>query len=126
MEKNLQRRKRYNLFLGEYKRSKIQTLVSLEVVLFWNSLPEIVCVRFDRTPTKKRRRRSNPRGNATGADPAVSASCFILGTSPPPVRRRPHRDNIYFLFFLSFSLKIKGKEEEKGAETWSFIAWSRT
>lgn len=84
-------------------------------------------------PTEKRRRRSDPRGNATGADPAVSASCFILGTSPPPVRRRPYCDNIYFSFFffkknisLSFSHKIKGKEGEKGAETWSFIAWSRT
>lgn len=64
---------------------------------------------------EKRRGRSSRRGGTTGADPAVPTSCFIQGTSPPPVRSRHYCDNIYFIIIvLKFLLFSHNKKERRG------------
>jgi len=64
----------------------------------------IRCVRFDSEQAAAEEEAATQRGSRTGADPAVSASCFTLGTSPPspppPARCRQRCDNIYFLFCI--------------------------
>lgn len=54
--------------------------------------------------------RRKPTRSCTGANSVVSASCFALGTSAPPVRFLNGCDSIYFFNFFS-DMKKSGEEE---------------